>query len=165
MTSLTMKWFVTSPIPLYVMMKSHHIEFFCECTIQYTQSLVRMNMWFGIRTQLRSHFCEAVCELLYSHSRMTLFQDRWPSYVATVSTWLLMPIEFIQCRMTAMAIWNNECSDAIRPASSKSGNAFLWSVGPICSSLKRCGLSLPWNLQNLPFWNPRTSVGRLHVGA
>lgn len=108
----------------------------------------------GIETHLRSHDSEAICELLCSRSTSAPFQDRWPSYVATVSTWLLMPTEFIWCHMTAAAIRNNECSDDIRFASFKTGNAFLWSVGATCSSVKKMWFkfTMKLTLKSKSFW-------------
>lgn len=43
--------------------------------------------------------CLDIWKVFCSHSRVSLFQDGWPSCIATVAAALLMPIEFVWCKM------------------------------------------------------------------
>lgn len=120
------------------------------------QGLVRIRVWRGFQTQLRSHF---------SKSR-PLFQDARFSNIAGVSTWLLMLIEFIWKRMTSLAILNNGCSDASSLASSESGKVFLWSMFPVSSrfrfTLRPTSLSLSETLDHL-YANSIWSLNDVHA--
>lgn len=98
--------------------------------------------------------CVDIWKVFCSHRRVSLFQDGWPTCIATVAPVLLMTVEFVWCKMITSQQWVQWC----RETCLKIMKAFLRSVGLIWCFPKWYGLRLLWNWLNMTPWNPRTRM-------